>query len=114
MVPVVDAKGTSVPLPTSPLNKYGYGIEFDARGRFEDLSIDFEAMAAHIKSLHIEAQRRGIDIWRVIFDPDLQPFLYRTEAGRYLKTHVQFSKKKSWVRHDDHYHVDFKIKCQPF
>jgi penicillin-insensitive murein endopeptidase len=113
MVPVVDEKGTSVPLPTSPFNKYGYGIEFDAQGQFEALSIDFEAMAAHIKSLHIEAQKRGIDIWRVIFDPGLQPFLYRTEAGRYLKKNVQFSKKKSWVRHDDHYHVDFKIKCQP-
>lgn len=113
MVPVVDETGTSVPLPTSPFNKYGYGIEFDSRGRFEDLSIDFEAMAAHIKSLHIAAQKRGIDIWRVIFDPGLQPFLYRTEAGPYLKTHIQIPTKKSWVRHDDHYHVDFKVNCQP-
>ena len=100
-------------MPTSPFNKYGYGIEFDAKGQFEALSIDFEAMAAHIKSLHIAAQKRGIDIWRVIFDPGLQPFLYRTEAGPYLKTHIQIPTKKSWVRHDDHYHVDFKVNCQP-
>jgi len=113
MVPVVDGKGASVPFPTSPFNKYGYGIEFDAKGQFEALSIDFEAMAAHIKSLHIEAQKRGVDIWRVIFDPELQPFLYQTEAGPYLKTHIQIPTKNSWVRHDDHYHVDFKIKCQP-
>lgn len=113
MVPVVDENGTSVPLSTSPFNKYGYGIEFDAKGQFEALSIDFEAMAAHIKSLHVEAQKRGIDIWRVIFDPVLQPFLYLTEAGPYLKTHVQIPKKKFRGRHDEHYHVDFKIKCQP-
>ena len=50
MVPVVDQKGASVALPTGPLNKYGYGIEFDARGQSpaDGLRIDFEALAADI------------------------------------------------------------------
>ncbi|RLC09351.1 MAG: replication initiation protein [Deltaproteobacteria bacterium] len=112
MTPVVDEKGVSVPLPTGIFNKYGYGIEFDKQGHFENLSIDFDAMAAHIKSLHIEAKKAGIDIWRVIFDPGLQPFLYRTKEGKYLRDNIRISDKKSWVRHDEHYHVDFKVKCK--
>ncbi len=115
MVPVLNAKGTSVPLPTGPFNKYGYGIEFDEQGRWQDkdLRIDFEALGAHLKALHIEARKAGIEIWRVIFDPRLQPLLYRTEAGAYLKANLLIPTKQSWVRHDDHYHVDFKVACKP-
>ena len=113
MAPVRDATNTSVPLPTSAFNKYGYGIDFDAAGRFEDLTIDFEAMAAHIRALHIESRKAGIDIWRVIVDPRLQPQLYRSRHGQYLRENILIPKKRSWVRHDDHYHVDFKVKCKP-
>lgn len=113
MVPVVNEKNKSTPLPTSPFNKYGYGIEFDRKGRFENLTIDFEAMAAHIKALHVEAKKAGIDIWRVIFAPELQPYLYQTKNGDYIKKNIRIPQKRSWVRHDDHYHVDFKVKCKP-
>lgn len=113
MVPVADEKGKSTPLPTNPFNKYGYGIEFDKTGQFADLTIDFEAMAAHIKALHVEAKKAGIDIWRVIFAPELQPYLYQTQNGDYIKKNIRIPKKRSWVRHDDHYHVDFKVKCKP-
>jgi penicillin-insensitive murein endopeptidase len=79
MVPVRNDRNKSVPLPTSPFNKYGYGI----------------------------------DIWRVIVDPRLQPHLYCTPDGPYLKTNILVPPKRSWVRHDDHYHVDFKMKFKP-
>ena len=52
MVPVLNAKGESVHLPTHPLNKFGYNIEFDAKGRHEGLHIDYEAMAAHLVALY--------------------------------------------------------------
>ncbi len=113
MVPILNSKGQSVPLPTSPFNKFGYSIEFDHTGKFKDLTIDYEAMAAHIKALHMEAQKAGIDIWRVIFDPQLQPYLYQTTDGDYIRKNILIPDKKSWVRHDDHYHVDFKVKCKP-
>ena len=112
MVPVVNIKGKSVHLPTHVFNKLGYAIEFDKKGHYEEYSIDYEAMAAHIVSLHKKAQEKGAKIWRVIFDPTLQPYLFRTKYGKYLKTHINFSKKKSWVRHDEHYHVDFIVKCK--
>ena len=113
MVPVIDRQGRSVYLPTGLTNKLGYAIEFDSRGRFEEYTIDFEAMAAHLVALHKAALAEGIDIWRVIFAPELQPYLLRTSQGEYLKTHLQLSKKPAWVRHDEHYHVDFKIECRP-
>lgn len=111
MVPVFDENGHSVHLPTHPLNKFGYEIEFDQNSRFEKYRLDYSAMAAHIKALHQAALAHKVDIWRVIFDPKLQPKLFDTPDGPYLKRHIQFSTKPSWVRHDEHYHVDFAIPC---
>ena len=113
MVPVVNSRDESVHLPTHMLNKYGYNIEFDAKGRYEDYLIDYEALGAHIVALHKAARQNNIEIWRVIFDPKLQPYLLETEYGAYIKQNIQLSKKRSWVRHDEHYHVDFKMKCKP-
>jgi len=112
MVPVVNSIGESVHLPTNPFNKFGYNIEFDNSGHYEDFKIDYEAMAAHIVALHREAKKLGYDIWRVIFAPELQPNLFKTKYGVYLKENIQFSTKRSWVRHDEHYHVDFIVPCQ--
>ncbi len=112
MTPVVDAEGKSVHLPTHPFNRFGYNIEFDKNNNYDQLRIDFEAMASHIVALHKEATALGYDLWRVIFDPKLQPHLFDTRYGNYLKTYIQFSRKRSWVRHDDHYHVDFSISCK--
>lgn len=112
MVPVVNEEGKSVHFSTSPLNKFGYSVEFSNKGQLDDLSIDFEALAAHIVELHKVAKSNGIGLWRVIFDPKLQPKLYKTKFGNYLRKHIRFSKKRSWVRHDEHYHVDFKVKCK--
>ncbi|MCK7597714.1 penicillin-insensitive murein endopeptidase [Microbulbifer sp. CAU 1566] len=112
MVPVLDKSGKSVHLPTNPVNKFGYDIEFDNYGAYEEFTIDYEAMAAHIVALHKESVNRGFDLWRVIFDPKLQPNLLKTKYGEYLSKNIQFSKKRSWVRHDEHYHVDFKIPCE--
>lgn len=113
IVPVIDSTGKSVHLPTHPFNKYGYGIEFDVKGRFEDYSIDYEALSAHVVALHKAAIRQGIGIWRVIFDPELAPNLYKTKYGEYIKRHIEIPPKPSWVRHDEHYHVDFQVGCKP-
>ena len=113
MTPVVDEAGQSVHLPTNVFNKFGYNIEFDDKGRVDGLVIDYQAMASHLVALHQEAAAQGVGIWRVIFDPALQPPLFETEYGPYLQEHIQFSQKRSWVRHDEHYHVDFDVPCYP-
>jgi penicillin-insensitive murein endopeptidase len=111
MTPMISDNGSSVHLPTHPFNKFGYDIELDPEGNYGDLKIDFASMAAHIVALNKEAEKRGHKLWRVIFDPKLQPNLLNTKYGSYLQNKIQFSKKPSWVRHDEHYHVDFEIPC---
>jgi len=111
MTPVIDDDNVSVHLPTHPLNKFGYDIEFDKNDEYDGLRIDYEAIAAHIVALHKQAKAVGYDLWRVIFAPELQPNLYATMHGPYLKKYITFSTKRSWVRHDEHYHVDFAIPC---
>ena len=113
MVPVLDETGTSAELPSSVLNKWGYDLEFDSDGRLDDLEIDFDAIAEHVYQLDLIAKRHGIGIWRVIFDPQLQPQLESSPRWPYLRRNVQFSTKRSWVRHDEHYHVDFDVPCKP-
>ena len=112
MTPVLDSKKMSVHLPTHPFNKFGYNIEFDKNEQYDGYTIDYVALAAHIVALHKEAKKLGFELWRVIFDPKLQPNLLKTKYASYLKTNIQFSKKRSWVRHDEHYHVDFLVPCE--
>jgi penicillin-insensitive murein endopeptidase len=112
MTPVMDDEGNSVHLPTHPLNKFGYNIEFSRRGQYDEYRIDYEALAAHLVALDKSAKARGYKIWRVIFAPELQAGLFKTQYSRYIQSHIQLSKKRSWVRHDEHYHVDFVIPCQ--
>ena len=113
MVPIRSKQGRSIPLPTNVFNKWGYDLEFDSEGTLDNMTIDWEAMAGHLVALHTAAKSNGIGIWRVIFDPKLQPFLLNTKRGSYLKANLKFSTKRSWVRHDEHYHVDFEIPCNP-
>jgi penicillin-insensitive murein endopeptidase len=112
MTPVIDENGQSVHLPTNLMNKFGYDIEFDEQDKYKGMRIDYTAIAAHIVALHKQAKKRGYDLWRVIFDPVLQPNLFATQYAGYLKDNITFSNKRSWVRHDEHYHVDFSIPCQ--
>ncbi len=108
MVPVADDVGSAV-LSTHVANKYGYAVEFDTAGQCaaQECQIDFDAMASHLQCLADAADAEGLQIWRVIFAPDLQPLLFATDKGRTLQKRLTFSKKPSWVRHDEHYHVDF-------
>lgn len=111
MVPVTNPEGKSVHLPTHPFNKFGYNIEFDADSRYEDFTIDYDALAAHIVALHKAAVSKGYSLVRVILAPEYQSNLYHTEFADYLKTNLSFSTRRAWVRHDEHYHVDFAIPC---
>ena len=113
MVPVIDRSGASVALPGSSAKQFGYGWEFGTDGRAGDFAIDFDAMAEHPYRLSIVAKRRGVVIHKVIFDQALIPALLRTKHGPYLRRHLPFMKTRPGIRHDEHYHVDFSLPCQP-
>ena len=113
MVPVLDAAGKPAPLPISMFNKLGYGLEFDASGQLDDLRIDFVAVGAHLVALDRAARKHGSAMRRVIFAPELIARLKTTPSWPYLEQHITFMKGKPWIRHDEHYHVDFAVACQP-
>jgi len=112
MTPMKTKANKSVHLPTNVFNRLGYDIELDSKGEYKGLSIDYEALAAHIVELHKQAKASGHDLWRVILAPNLQPPLFETAHGQYLRENIQFTKKRSWVRHDEHYHIDFAVACE--
>jgi penicillin-insensitive murein endopeptidase len=111
MVPVRDAAGTIVEIPTSVTQKFGYSLEFDGTGKLGDLQIDFEAIALHLAELKKSAMRQHVGFARVIFDPKLRERLTRTRAWSDIKD-LPFMAKPAWVRHDEHYHVDFDVPCR--
>lgn len=89
------------------LNLWCYGESFpsdDAK-----FSINFDMLAAHLVALHKSAQKEGVEIEQVILAPDLHKHVFSTKDGEYIRKNMTFMKRKAWVRHDDHYHVDFKI-----
>lgn len=109
-VPVRDARGQSVSMPTHVWNSWGYDIEFDRWGvaRDEGLRIDFDALAEWLLAIHEAARRHGMRIRRVIFAPELRPQLFAAgAAGRRVARIVPFKPGKAWVRHDEHVHIDF-------
>ncbi len=112
-VPVRNRTGRSVPLPTDVANRFGYDIEFDADGRFGEYRIDFDALAEHLYQLHVAAQARGVGVALVILEPQYLPRLFATSRGAFLQRNLRFMQGAAWVRHDEHYHVDFAVQCKP-
>ena len=110
MVPVRGRNGQPAPLPRTAHNHYGYDLEFDDAGKLAHLRIDFAAIAAHLEQLVLAARRHGLGIARVILEPAYIPRVLATPAGRRINT-LSFMKTRPWVRHDEHYHVDFTVKC---
>ncbi|WP_141733572.1 penicillin-insensitive murein endopeptidase [Oligoflexus tunisiensis] len=110
MVPVRTQQGKAVEFPASVTNKFGYGLEFDAKGRWEDLEIDFNAMALHLQALDEAAQKSGIRIRHVIFEPSYQGMLRAAPAWKKLS--FPLYPHKVWIKHDEHYHVEFQIACK--
>ncbi len=113
MVPVRNEYGKSVPLPCSLFNKFCYNIEFDSSGKYNGYKIDFDAIHAHLERLLARTKQAGIGIRRIIFDPDLTKHLKESEAWTKTPLTVEFSPHKPWVRHDEHYHIDFDVPCEP-
>lgn len=113
MVPLRDTAGAIVDTPTSVTDKFGYALEFDSAGKLDELQIDFEAIAFHLAQLKQSAASRRTRIARVIFDPKLRRRLVGTRAWSDIKD-LPFMTKQAWIRHDEHYHVDFEVPCRPF
>ncbi|MCG6146539.1 penicillin-insensitive murein endopeptidase [Leptospira bandrabouensis] len=109
MVPILNENNEPVCLETNVINKWGYALEFDSTGKLDSYQIDFEAIANHIKILNETASKYNLKINRVIFDVNYHPLLDKTNSGKNLINTILFTKFKPWVRHDEHYHIDFEF-----
>jgi len=110
VVPTEDDKST--PFKMNASNRFGYDVEFNGKGVYQKYKIDFDALGALIVEVYEVAKKQEIRLWRVIFAPDLQPFLHKTQYGDFIKKNISVPTKKSWVRHDEHIHIDFKVPCE--
>lgn len=109
-VPVLDAADKPASVPIRVRQKYGYALEFDAKGRLaeEALRVDFKAIAAHLLALESAGRKHGVRIERVIVTPDFHRALFAAEP-KLSALRSRFMTKEAWVRHDEHYHVDFAL-----
>lgn len=112
VVPVKESDGDATKLGCFVWNAWCYGVDFDESGvsRTSGTEIDFDALGAHLVALHATARAQRAPIKRVILAPDLRPELFASRHGAYIRRHIKFMPKKAWVRHDDHYHVDFGLR----
>ncbi len=111
-VPVINAEDKPEILDIGITNKLGYNIEFSGDGKLNGLRIDFESIAKHIDALMAAAQKESIGIELVILDNQFQKLLFATPTGAKIRSVVTFSVKKPWVRHDEHYHINFRVPCK--
>ena len=64
--------------------------------------------------MHRAAQANGSSIKRVIFESTYIPRLYATHRGAFVRTSIPFMQTEPWIRHDEHYHVDFDLSCKRY
>lgn len=112
LMPMRDARSRPARLSTTPWTKFGYAHELDATGRIGSgrraLKADFDALAAWLLDLEAASRERGLRIERVIIAPEYVPLVLATPSGQRLGALAPLlSRKPSWIRHDEHVHVDF-------
>jgi penicillin-insensitive murein endopeptidase len=98
------------------LGIFRYLLNFTDNGKSKinpAVTIDFDAMAAHLLTLDKHARKNGLRIKRVIFKMELKDELFSTEGGKRLASKgITFAQGLSRMvnnAHDDHYHVNFEI-----
>ncbi len=107
MTPLLDEQGKPY-LGYNISSLWGYTWEFDKQGKLNNWTMDFETMARHLLALEKTAQKNGLHIEKIIFDPDLLPELFATPSGNLLQQLPFMTHQAIW-RHDEHYHVDFGL-----
>ena len=110
MVPLRSVtSGRPVEFPASIFKTFGYGLDFDQLGVCASYKIDFEIIARHLVALDEASRHHGLTITKVILAPEYLPLLWATPTGARLRRKLLFMEKPAWVRHDEHYHVDFGV-----
>lgn len=107
-MPVINERGEPARVPISVWNKFGYSLEFGKTGTLDTLRIDWSALGAHLLALEAAGRKHRVTIERIIITPDFHDALF-ANVPAVRRMAPLFMKREAWVRHDEHYHVDFSI-----
>lgn len=107
-MPVVNERGEPARVPISVWNNFGYSLEFSKSGTLDGLRIDWQAVGAHLLALEAAGRKHRVTIERIIITPDFHGALF-ADVPAIRRLAPLFMKREAWVRHDEHYHVDFSI-----
>jgi penicillin-insensitive murein endopeptidase len=109
-MPVNGPDGDPTVVSCWPWNRFGYNLEFDETGRMGELRIDFEALAALVLELERQGRARGVRIAKIIVAPEYLSLLLDSPSGRrFGPLEGTLVRGPVWVRHDEHFHVDFSV-----
>lgn len=106
LMPVRSEAGKVALLPVSPFQQFGYGLEFDRRGRLGELKVDWRALAHHLLALEAAGLQHGVSLVRVIVATEYHAQLLGATQGRFRTI---LNRTQTWIRHDEHYHVEFGV-----
>jgi penicillin-insensitive murein endopeptidase len=109
-MPMVDQRGPAR-LPTSTVNRAGYGLELTETGTIHALTADWAAVGQHLLALEAAGRAHSVVIKRIIVTPAFHQKLLEA-TPQLARLYPRFMQQEAWVRHDEHYHVDFGIPAE--
>jgi penicillin-insensitive murein endopeptidase len=113
-MPLRDEAGRTRDVAAWPWNELGYGLEFDAKGKLGDLSIDFDEVALLLTEISARAPMFGLRVQQIIVAPEYVPLILASPSGRKMGAlSAAFLRRPVWWRHDEHLHVDFTVPATP-
>jgi penicillin-insensitive murein endopeptidase len=105
--PMIDDSGEQSSVPDSVIDGFGYAVELDGQGRLGERRLDAVAVARLIEASVTAGESRGRPLERVILALEFQGMVKKELRGRSRR--VAFNESQTWVRHDDHVHLDFGL-----
>jgi penicillin-insensitive murein endopeptidase len=113
-MPLRDEAGRARDVTTWPWKKFGYGLEFDEKGKLGDLSIDFDELALLLTEIDARAAAFGLRVQQIIVAPEYVPLILAGPSRKKVaRLSAAFLRRPVWWRHDEHVHVDFAVVATP-
>jgi penicillin-insensitive murein endopeptidase len=109
-MPLRDGAGRARDVAAWPWNEFGYGLDFDAKGKLGDLSIDFDEVALLLTEIDARARAFGLRVQQIIVAPEYVPLILASTSGKRMGgLSGAFQRRPVWWRHDEHVHLDFAV-----
>ena len=107
LCPLVDESGAQSAVPDSLVDGFGYAVELDGQGNLGERRLDAGALARLIEAAVEVGQAKGRPLEKVILALEFQGMVKKELRGQARR--VAFNESQTWVRHDDHIHLDFGL-----